>query len=124
MCIGIPQFSCKAFIQNNAIATTFSFSAKEGYDGLGARTDVLAMINQATMGTITGRLSPKLDLNIDKLNIRLNHVNNILPKGSDLSKYLQGGIEALQNRANKISTVTGTGVNYINSEIDKANQKR
>ena len=114
-----PGTSWKKLVFNNSIASAFSVTPSEGYNGVGGGKDIKTALIQTTVGVFTGRLTRGVDLRINQLTSRLNHVNFLQGSSSPLSTSLQSAIRNTGIIGAAIGTVSGSGASTINNKVEK-----
>jgi RHS repeat-associated protein len=92
---------------NNSVASAFSVSTYEGYNGIWGGKSYSNAGLQAIVGTLAGRATRGTDARGNMLSTRLNHVNTLLGRSSLLSESLQKSI--LYNKFVSAGLTLGSG---------------
>jgi len=113
-----PTSTWGGLLANNFVANTWSVSATEGFNGLGAGKDLTTVLLQTGLSTLAGKLTSRLDLSATKIQIRLNHLEGIQGRTSPLYLSLQSQINSLKARATLINLTTGVPSSGLNSGME------
>lgn len=114
-----PGSSWGRLITNNVTSSVFSWSSSEGYNGVGKDKSYETALFQATVGTLAGRVTKGADVAMDRLGVRMVHIEKLYGPQSKLSTALQCEIRNYQINATKLSILFGGSGNGINNKLEE-----
>ena len=114
-----PGSSWNRLIANNVTSSAFSWSYTEGYNGLGGGKSFETALFQASVGTLAGRVTRGADMGMNRLGVRLSHVQRLYGAQSKISTFLQSEMRSFQINGTKLSIGFGGAGNGLNNKLEE-----